>query len=225
MNGRLSWLDARSATTPHRSTRWRWPIPPRLRSGATRAERRYGELVSSSFFDVLRIRPALGHVFATSAAGDAPGAHPEVVISWDLWRGRFQADTAVLGATVPINGYPFTIIGVAPRGFRGSMPGIAVELWVPASMLGQIIPTGGWMLDDRKTRMFRVLARLAPGVSREAADADVRGIAGAIAKANPNTNQGMSATVISKPSSNHPSGRLLSSQRRISTRNSSASGG
>ena len=194
----VSWLDARDIrdhSTSFDAMAVAYPTALAIGRDAG-SERRFGELVSSSFFDVLRVRPALGLFFTSNAAGDAPGAHPEVVISWDLWRGRFHADTTVLGATVPINGYPFTIIGVAPRGFRGSMPGIAVELWVPASMLGQIVPTGGWMLNDRKTRMFRVLARLAPGVSREAADADVRGIAGAIAKANPNTNQGMSATVM-----------------------------
>ncbi|HVZ48555.1 MAG TPA: ABC transporter permease, partial [Gemmatimonadaceae bacterium] len=149
----------------------------------TQAERRWGELVSANFFDVLRVRPALG-TFFSAPADDAEGAHAAAVISYALWQARWRGDSAVIGSVVRLNGYPFTIIGVAPRAFRGSMPGQEYQVWVPAAMLGQIVPTGGWWLRDRGTRTFRVLARLRPGITLADARRDVSGLAARMSAAN-----------------------------------------
>ena len=153
-------------------------------------ERRWGELVSANFFDVLRVRPALGGFFPSSA-DETQGAQPAVVISHDLWQSRWHGDSSVIGSVVQINRFPFTVVGVAPAGFHGSMPGERIEMWVPAAMLGQIIPTGGWWLRDRGTRTFRVLARLAPGVTLDAARSEVGAFADVMAKANGNVSKGM----------------------------------
>ncbi len=159
------------------------------------SERRWGELVSSNFFDVLRVRPALGGFFPSSVE-EAQGAQPAVVIGYDLWKTRWHGDSAVIGRVVQINRFPFTIVGVAPAAFHGSMPGERFEIWVPAAMLGQIVPTGGWWLRDRGTRTFRVLARLAPDVTPGAARSEVESFAALMARANADVSKGMGGRLL-----------------------------
>ncbi|MFI5206987.1 MAG: ADOP family duplicated permease [Gemmatimonadales bacterium] len=159
-------------------------------------ERRYGELVSGSFFDVLRIQPEAGRFFAGAERDDAPGAHPVVVLGHTLWATRYHADRAIIGQTILINRYPFTVIGVAPPAFHGSMPGSDFEMWAPATMLSRLDPNGGMFLQDRKTRMFRVLARLRDGVSLEQARSNLHILAAFMAQANASTSKGMSATLL-----------------------------
>jgi hypothetical protein len=95
-----------------------------------------------------------------------------------------------------VNRTLYTVIGVAPKEFGGSMAGLSFDLWVPATMYGQLTATGTWMLEDRKARMFRVLARLAPGVTLEQARSELSSLARFMAKADADTNQGMSATLL-----------------------------
>ena len=161
------------------------------------AERDWGELVSSNFFSVLRVRPALGSFFPVSAVSkdfasdEAAGAQPSIVISYDFWQRRWHGDSAIVGRVVDVNRFPFTVIGVAPRTFHGSMPGEQVDLWVPAGMLGQIVPTGGWWLNDRGTRTFRVLARLRDDVGFAAARQEVERFTAFMASVNGGSSKGM----------------------------------
>ena len=159
-------------------------------------ERIWGELVSGNYFDVLRVQPELGRFFSKAESGDEQNSHAVVIISHSLWRNRYHSDPGVIGTTVRINRYPYTIIGVAPESFHGSMPGLSFEMWAPATMFGQLSSTGDWMLRDRKTRMFRVLARLAPVVHLEEARAELQSLAQYMAKADADTNEGMSATLL-----------------------------
>src|SRR5579862_8029179 len=159
-------------------------------------ERMWGELVSGNYFDLLRVRPELGRFFSKAESGDEQNAHAVVVISNSLWKNRYHSDPAVIGTTVRINRFPYTVIGVAPDNFHGSMPGLSFEMWTPATMFGQLTSTGDWMLRDRKTRMFRVLTRLVPGVHLEEARAQLASLAAYLAKADSDTNEGMSATLL-----------------------------
>ena len=159
------------------------------------AERRRSELVSANFFDVLRVRPALGYFFPSSL-DDTPGAQPAIVIGYDLWQTRWHGDSSVIGRVVRVNRFPFTVVGVAPQSFHGSMPGERVDVWVPAAMLGQIVPTGGWWLRDRGTRTFRVLARLKPGVTPQAAAAEVKSFGALMARANADVSKGMGSRLM-----------------------------
>jgi len=159
-------------------------------------QRVWGETVSGNYFEVLRVKPELGRFFSKAEQGDEQNAHAVAVISYAMWKNRYHSDPAVVGTTVRINRYPYTIIGVAPEDFHGSMPGLSLEMWVPATMFGQLSATGDWMLRDRKTRMFRVLARLAPGVGIEQARAEVQAVALRNAEVDADTNQGMSATLL-----------------------------
>ncbi|HXW92456.1 MAG TPA: ABC transporter permease [Terriglobales bacterium] len=164
--------------------------------GRAQVERIWGELVSGNYFDMLRVRPEVGRFFSRAESGDEQNAHDVVVISDSLWKNRYGSDPSVVGTTVQINRYPYTIIGVAPASFHGSMPGLSFEMWAPATTFGQLSSTGDWMLKNRKTRMFRVLARLAPPAGIEQARAELEGIARQMAEADADTNQGMSVTLL-----------------------------
>jgi predicted permease len=97
---------------------------------------------------------------------------------------------------VRINRYPFTVVGVAPPSFHGSMPGSDIELWVPATMLSRLDPNGGMFLQDRKTRMFRVLARLREGVTPDRARADLGTLVRRMSELNASTSAGMGAALV-----------------------------
>jgi predicted permease len=159
-------------------------------------ERVWGEVVSGNFFDLLEVKPQLGRFFTGPELGDAQNAHPVVVLSDAYWKSHYRADPLVIGAQVRLNQHLYTIIGVAPEGFRGSLSGLNFAMWAPATMYGQLTATGDWMLRDRKTRMFRVLTRLAPGVTLEQARAEVQALAKRMAEADADTNQGMSGTLL-----------------------------
>jgi putative ABC transport system permease protein len=159
-------------------------------------ERVWGEVVSGNFFDLLGIRPEIGRFFSSAEVDHQQNAHPLLVISHSYWTSHYNADPHVLGSTTRIGHFPYTIIGVAPQGFHGSMPGLNFEMWAPATMYGQLSAAGNNTLLDRKWRTFRVVARLAPGVSIEQARAEVESHARDMARDDADTNQGMSATLL-----------------------------
>ena len=162
----------------------------------TAVERVWGELISGNGFDLLRVRPELGRFFNGAERDDAQNAHAVVVISHAFRQSHFQPGDSVIGATIRVNRQAYEIIGVAPADFHGTMPGLTFDLWVPATMYGNLTSTGDWMLKDRKTRMFRVLARLAPGVSLDQARAELTALAARMSELDASTNAGMSATLL-----------------------------
>ena len=148
-----------------------------LAIGGSPARRVLGGIVSGNFFDVVGIRAALGR---TLAPGDdlVAGGHPVVVLSDGLWRDHFGADPSVLGAQVSINGTPFSIVGIAPRGFTGVAFGSdAEQLWIPLAMQSVAMPTQPGLLQMPDARWIRVVARLQDGATLTQADAEIRTIA------------------------------------------------
>ena len=156
----------------------------------------WGEAVSGNYFDLLRVSPELGRFFSTDEVDHEQNAHPLVIISHSYWSSHYDRDPHALGTILRINHFPYTIIGVAPEAFHGSMPGVTFDLWTPSTMFGQLTSTGNSALLDRKWRTFRVLARLGPGVGIEQARAEVQSHAEGMARANAHTNEGMSATLL-----------------------------
>jgi predicted permease len=124
-------------------------------------------LVTSNFFEVVRVNPILGRPLI--AADDVPGAAPVVVLSDQGWSRRFNRDPNVLGRTVLVNGSPFAIVGVTAEGFRGLEVG-APDLWAPLSQLGEFRPA------DRgreNAAAVEVVGRLMPGVTKDIARAQL----------------------------------------------------
>src|ERR1700726_1253905 len=125
----------------------------------------WGELVSGNFFDLLGVQPEAGRFFSGAERDDAQNAHAVVVISHGYWKTHYHTDPTTIGSSVRINQTLFTIIGVTPEGFHGTRSGFDYEMWMPLTMYGQLTHTGTWMLRDRNTRNYMMMARLAPGVT------------------------------------------------------------
>ena len=121
-------------------------------------------VVSGNFFEALGVRPQLGRSFAASEDA-APMRDPVAVISHEMWKGQFQGDPNVVGRTVVLDDHwgknlSVTVIGVAPKGFRG-LEQTGPDLWAPSMLHGHFIKAG--------PVNFRLVGRLRPGVSRQAA--------------------------------------------------------
>jgi len=163
---------------------------------APNTERVWGEMASGGLFNMLGIKPEVGRFFSIEERDDAQNTHAVVVISHGYWKVYYHSDPAAIGKTLRINRTPFTVIGVAPEGFHGIHAGLDYEFWVPLTMYGQLTHTGVWMLQDRNTRNFMVLARLAPGVGIDRARAEVQALAHRMAEADADSNLGIGATVL-----------------------------
>ncbi|MCG6990111.1 MAG: ADOP family duplicated permease [Gemmatimonadetes bacterium] len=139
--------------------------------------------VSDNYFHVLGTSMALGRGFVPDENRD-PGTHPVAVLSYGLWRRAFGAEPRILGRTVLLNGRRFTVVGVAPEGFSGLSPTErAPDLWLPLAMFGTLarLPTESWWTRMPHNRMswLSVVGRLAPGVTFQAAQANLSALSDA----------------------------------------------
>jgi predicted permease len=102
----------------------------------------------------------------------AKSSNPVAVVSYEFWIRKLAEDPGVIGQTIRLNKYPYTIIGIAAPGFFGDTIGDKQDFWVPLSMQPQVMPGRPW-LDDIHASWLRVMARLKPGVSRSQAEANM----------------------------------------------------
>ena len=139
-------------------------------TGGALPERVFIANVTANYFDVLGIKPVLGRFFLAEEE-TRPDAVPNVILSYSLWRARYAADPAIVGKSIEIARHPVTVIGVAPEGFVGAMPGLRDDLWVTLDPLG----TDGWRITHRSggAVWLNVIGRLRPGVSRGQAAQDL----------------------------------------------------
>jgi predicted permease len=119
--------------------------------------------VSGSYFPVLELKPALGRLIGP-ADDESIGAHPVAVLSYTYWETKLGADRSVVGQPIVINGQPFTIIGVAPKGFDGTTLGGKPAIYVPISMRRVLDPDFNGF-DRRQSYWIYLFARLKPGVT------------------------------------------------------------
>ena len=160
-----------------------------------RTERLWALMVSGNYFDVLGVKPALGRFFAGDEQGDTFEAAPVAVLSDALWKSRFNANPGVVGQTIRLNRRSYTVIGVAPERFFGTIIGLRFDLYVPLTMQASLTGNGQW-LSTRGARPLYLFARLKPDVSIEQARTEVRAIASALGQEFPRTNTGLSATML-----------------------------
>jgi len=129
---------------------------------------------SGNYFDVLRIHPYLGRFFHASDE-HGPNSAPFVVLSYAYWHSHFQDDRGVVGRVVRLNRHPFTILGVAPPGFQGTVLFFASDIFVPIVNHGQL--GGDEILNVRGIHwMFELVGRLKPGVTLVQAAADLNSV-------------------------------------------------
>ena len=149
--------------------------------------------VSSNYFDVLEIQPYLGRVIHASDEHGPNGA-PYIVLTYAYWHSHFQDDRDVVGRSVQLNKHPFTIVGVTPPWFRGSVLIFSPDFFVPIVNQEQV---EGWSgLSDRGDRWVgSVMGRLKPGVTPRQAIADLNSIGSYLEKTYPKDDAQMSFTL------------------------------
>ena len=140
------------------------------------------QLVSANLFEVLDARPALGRFFLPEE-DRTPGTHPVVVVSHHFWVHTLNADPRVLGRTLLLNRVPFTVVGVAPAGFRGAEVMEAFDLFVPLMMRGALQPGGAPADVGRDGAWGQMIGRLRADVTPAQAQAELSGMAAALAAA------------------------------------------
>ncbi|MGA8144337.1 MAG: ABC transporter permease [Candidatus Acidiferrales bacterium] len=155
-------------------------------------QRNWGLIVTENYFDLLGVNAARGRTFH-AADEQGPNSDPYIVLSDGLWRRRFGSDPKVIGKSVEINQHPFTVIGIAPRGFNGTIVGIAAEYFVPMQMQPQALP--GESLVYRNPTFIHMMGRLKPSVSLEQSRAEMVTIARQLEKQYPDTNRNVGAYV------------------------------
>ena len=171
------------------------PVSMSVRAGENYRE--WGYEVSGNYFQTLGIQPLLGRFFGPAEDGQ-PGANPVVVISSRLWRRRFAAASDIVGRQVRINGYPFTVAGVAPPGFGGTELIVSADYWAPLSMVPRIEPGSDW-LHSRSAQNLWTIGRLKTGVSRAHAEANLNQIAQELARSYPHVLDGKLRFRLSSP--------------------------
>lgn len=149
-------------------------------------------LASGNYFDALGIRPYLGRMFHASDERGMNSA-PLVVLSYDYWHSQFHADRGVVGRMVQINKHPFTIIGVAPAGFRGTELFFAPAMWIPLVETATVQGTDS--MKYRGNHSAFVVGRLKPGVTPGQAAADLNTLAAWLAKTYPSDDDGLKFTL------------------------------
>jgi hypothetical protein len=152
-----------------------------LTDAGTPAEQLAGQAVTSSFFDVLGVRPIAGRTFVRA---DAAAAGRVIIVSERLWRRRFGADPVLVGRTLRLDRQSYTVIGIVPARFQILFPSDIWTLFVPRRSPEQ-----------REEHYMRVIGRLRPGADLEQARTDMRTVAADLARAWPGTNKDWSVTV------------------------------
>jgi putative ABC transport system permease protein len=139
-------------------------------------------VVSTEFFRVLGMRPALGRFFLPEE--EQQGKHRVVVLSYATWQGRFNSDPKIIGQTLALNGNSYTVVGVAPKNFEHPRPNPAAEpeMWRPLALQLEA--------SERNNHWLHAIARLKAGVSAEQAQAEMNLINGQLERQYPDSNAG-----------------------------------
>lgn len=145
-----------------------------------------GGVVMPGFFRTLGVNPAIGRVFSES-----DGAAPLAVLSHGLWQRRFGGDPAIVGRTTVLSGTTFTIVGVMPPLFQ--FPSRTFQLWTSMDFAMTVVPQ---QHKNRALRIFQAVGRLRPGVTQSQAQAQFSALAERLAAAYPDTNTGVTLTLV-----------------------------
>jgi predicted permease len=159
-----------------------------------------GAIVSGDYFSVLGVKPALGRFFLREE-DTTPGDRLVAVISFALWQRIFNSDPELVGKEIKLNGHGFNIIGIAPRGFNGTMPGLSSDVWVPTMTHDVVMPgpenlsKGNWYL--------MMIGRLKPRISVRQAQTALSIIADQLEQIYPETNK-KRGVIVTPATGTHP---------------------
>jgi predicted permease len=161
-----------------------YELLPASIGGSGEPERIWGQSATANFFDVAQIRMRLGRGFLPNEE-----RAPVIVLSHLLWERRFASDPAILGKPITLSGHPFTVVGVAPPGFRGLDFILDPQFWIPLGNVEQLAPSVP-SRDSRDFHWLGVVGRLTPGATRSQAAAELATLAQRLAKTYPDTDNG-----------------------------------
>ncbi len=149
--------------------------------------------VTGNYFDALGVQPYLGRFFH-GADEHGPNSAPYIVLTYAFWHSHFQDDRGVVGRIVQLNKHPFTILGVAPPEFRGTLSFVFPDFWVPIVNQEQV--EGANVLNARGNRgILMVLGHLKAGVTPAQAVADLNSIGSYLEKTYPKDDGQMTFTL------------------------------
>src|SRR4030095_2904340 len=173
-------------------------IPLNITGGTGNPDQVFGEIVTGNYFTVLGARPMVGRVFLPDEDRN-PGEKLVCVLGYGEWQKRFGGDPSIVGRTVSLNEQQFTVVGVMPKGFKGTNAIGAPALWVPYMTYPQTV--NGFFLellrpDSRRGLAFNVTGRLKPGVTVQRAEANMKTIARQLEQEYPNENTGRNVTLL-----------------------------
>jgi predicted permease len=149
--------------------------------------RAFSAVITSNYFSVLGVPLARGREFLPEE--ETPGHNaPVAIVSYRYWQ-KHDLDPSVLGSQLLINGRSFTIVGIAPKGFVGTMQILSPEVWLPMSVYDQVAndfaSDNKTTINDRKGTDVRIMGRLKPGMTAAAAKPALEGLAANLEKAYP----------------------------------------
>ena len=192
----LSWLEYRDLT--ERLTAFRQVVAFRMApfnvGAADWSERTYGLLVSGNYFQALGLEAEAGRLIAPADTAQ-PGGPAAAVVSHRFWQTRLGGTADIVGRELRLNDRVFTVIGVAPAEFAGTVMGLTFDVWIPATAVPLIID-GSRELESRTQRGYMALGDLAPGASRADAQRDLDTAMSALAAAHPDSNRTIRAEVL-----------------------------
>ncbi len=163
-------------------------------SGGDQTERVNGKVVSGNYFSTLGVEMNRGRAFLPEE-DRTPDSHAVAVISHGLWQRRFGGDPALVGKTILLNGYSFTVIGITPPQFQGAELGMAPDVYAPMMMQSRAMPGRNW-IEDRGIGWLRVVGRLKPGVSATEAQAEMHNLGAQLKSEHPKINESFGIAVV-----------------------------
>jgi predicted permease len=153
--------------------------------------------VTGNFFSTLGLQPAAGRLLLDSE-GEVEGQDAVIVLSYDFWKDKFNSDPGVVGRPVSVDGHPFTIVGVAPKGFSGVQAFVAVAAYMPVSQIANEGASAD-VLTSWQNRQFNIYARLRPGVSFKQASADMALVAQNLTRLQPEAEKNLTIGAFPEP--------------------------
>jgi predicted permease len=126
--------------------------------------------VTANYFDALHIQPYLGRFFHTTDE-HGPNSAPYIVLTYAYWHAHFQDDRGVVGRVVQLNKQPYTILGVAPSEFRGTLSFVFPDFWVPIDREGS-----DWLNARGNRGLLMMMGHLKPGVTPAQAASDLNSV-------------------------------------------------
>ncbi len=188
-----NYADYRSWSRSFSALAANYPAAPLSLASRDESVEINGSVVSANYFSLLGIRPALGRFFLPGEDA-VPGASPVAVVSYKLWRSRLGGRKDALGKVLKLNDTGFTVIGVAPEDFEGTLLGIPSGVWLPSSM-----SAAGYRFcntADRDCTWVTMIGRLKPGRAIADAQAEMDLLSARLRSAYPDVNKGRGVRIV-----------------------------